>query len=367
MRRLQRLVAAAPLVVAKVRLILSPGRRHRLVSDRHRDAATWTFAVPPAVTAPWNGDSSSFRLLNRAHSVFAFRAGDRQLVLKLVDDRDEATLLEQIAWSEHLAGGGVRVARAVASSAGRFVEPVAIKGRDPLLACAYEFVAGSTVDLFHAGSWDEQLLRRWGALSARTHALAPSFTAPAGATPRDLAAMRFDEVARLVIPPEHAAIIDAIEADMAWMRGLRRTPDVFGMIHADLTQANFIVADNGELVVFDFDASRQSWYAYDFAAILFSIEKLAVELPGKNAARILIERFFRAFIAGYAAVNGIPAWLPLVPRLIDFLHRVQVVAAFEGKRAVRVGALLDSPAASIDYHALAQQNGARPLELSVSG
>lgn len=349
---LQRLFAAALLAVARLRLILLPGRRHRLVSDRQREAATWTFAVPPAVIAPWDGEPASFRLLSRAHSVFAFRAQERQLVLKLVGDRDEATLTEQIAWSEHLAHGGVRVARAIASTGNRFVEPVTIKGRGPLLACAYEFAVGRKVDVFRAGSWDEKLLQRWGALLARMHALSPSFVAPAGAPARDLASMPFDEAARLVIPNEHAGITEAIEADMAWMRGLRRTSEVFGMIHADLTQANFVVADDGGLIVYDFDASRRSWYAYDFAAILFSIEKLAVELPGRNAARTLIARFFRAFIAGYTSEAPVPAWLPLVPRFIDFLHRIQVVTAFETKRASRVAALLDSPAASIDYTSL---------------
>lgn len=340
--------------------MLRPSRRYQLTSDRQRQASTWTPAVPAHVVRPWDGDVSSFQLLNRSHSVFAFRAGGRPLVLKLVDDRDEATLLDQIAWSEHLAAGGVRLARAVLSRAGRFVEPVTIDGRGTLLACAYEFAAGRKLEVLRPESWDEELLRRWGALSARLHALAASFAVQPGAFDRDLSAMPFVEAARNVLPPEHEPLVDAIAADIDWMRTLPRTAGVFGMIHGDLTQANFVVGDDRSLIIYDFDASRPSWYAYDFAVILFSIEKAAGELLWKNAGRALIERFFRAFIAGYAAECAVPSWLPLVPRLIEFLHRVQVVTAFEAQRPARVEALLDSPAAAIDYHSLCGQE-ARPM------
>lgn len=66
-----------------------------------------------------------------------------------------------------------------------------------------------------------------------------------------------------------------------------RTPDRFGLIHADMRPANLLV-ENGRMTVLDFDDCGYGWFLYDFAASVSGME-----------THPLLPKMMKAWLGGY--------------------------------------------------------------------
>lgn len=77
---------------------------------------------------------------------------------------------------------------------------------------------------------------------------------------------------------------------------------VFGMIHYDFHRGNYLIDNQGDIVLFDFELSCKSWYSNEIGVILFWIRRLE-----KIHKRDELEKFFLTeFWKGYEREFEIP-------------------------------------------------------------
>ncbi|ODN70365.1 phosphotransferase enzyme family protein [Methylobrevis pamukkalensis] len=150
-------------------------------------------------------------------------------------------------------------------------------------------------------------LPRWfrelGAINARLHAHAKTWTRPEGFVRKtwDFDAMLggvqlwgdwreglgLDDEGRAVLEQTAARLGELLEA-------YGHGEDRFGLVHADMRVANLLV-DGDRLSVIDFDDCGFSWYLYDFAAAISFIEH-----------EPYIPELLAAWIEGYRTVTPLP-------------------------------------------------------------
>jgi len=208
----------------------------------------------------------------------------------------------------------VETALPLAGSDGEWVQLLASPaGRAERHAVAFERLPGQEPDPNRdVAQWFEKL----GALTARMHAHARSWTLPAGFRRK-----RWD-VDDMVGPRAHwgpwgAALglseqgAQCIERALVMIRRrlnrFGRGAQQFGLVHADLRLANLLV-DGTHLRIIDFDDCGFSWFLYDFAAAISFIEH-----------EPFIPDVLQAWLKGYRTVASvsrqeeaeIPTWVVL--------------------------------------------------------
>jgi Ser/Thr protein kinase RdoA (MazF antagonist) len=98
---------------------------------------------------------------------------------------------------------------------------------------------------------------------------------------------------------------------MARLQALPTDRASYGLIHADLTQWNFVVHE-GRLTVFDFDSSEYAWFAKDIAVSLY----YAVHSEERDRDQFVPE-FLSHFLRGYWREYDLaPWWLEQIPDLL---------------------------------------------------
>lgn len=75
-----------------------------------------------------------------------------------------------------------------------------------------------------------------------------------------------------ITPEERELFGRAQDAALDVIARMPRTPETWGLIHADLRPSNIIAGNDGTLTIIDFDDSGYSYYLYDFAAALSFVE-----------------------------------------------------------------------------------------------
>jgi Ser/Thr protein kinase RdoA (MazF antagonist) len=150
---------------------------------------------------------------------------------------------------------------------------------------------------------------RVGAFMARLHRHAEQFAPPPGFRrgQLDLAALApigaaFDRPGLPLAPEDLTMIAGVVERIAADMRALGMGPEVFGLIHADLHQFNYLF-HRGEVRAIDFDDCCKAYFLYDIAVALHG----AGDWHATPAMRA-------AFLAGYRSVR------PLAPEHEAYLE-----------------------------------------------
>ncbi|EFA22727.1 phosphotransferase enzyme family protein [Bifidobacterium gallicum] len=193
---------------------------------------------------------------------------------------------------------GVRLIKPVPTVRGTFVTKIRDTNGVGWTVVSTKFVEGTVLeDLDNPAPYYETI----GQWAAKFHDQSRSWTAPFGFR-------RFHwDIADMVGPAprwgrwETAGLSDidkeicekALWKALSVMMQAPRTPDSWGLIHADLRPSNIIRADNGELTVIDFDDAGYSWYLYDYASSLSFIEH---ESYASDLAK--------AWVRGYESVAG---------------------------------------------------------------
>ena len=237
----------------------------------------------------------------------------------------------EIEFVRFLAAAGLPVARPVLSEGGKFIER--IEDDQPgqyFLASAFERAPGVVFDdapALKAAYWGPPLFQELGRTFARLHARATEYR---------LSNPRFKrqewheydvvDVDRFV-PPEETLVRERTAEILQRLHRLPRTPDSYGLIHADLHMHNFCF-DDGRITVFDFDNAEYAWFAKDTAVILFYVGRTAP--PDQRAATAAA--FLGPFLDGYRQLRPFgPEWLATLPDLLA-LQRSMNYALFHQYR-----------------------------------
>lgn len=181
----------------------------------------------------------------------------------------------ELQWIEALRDDGIPTPAPVHGADGELVQRIRDEDDEVWLASAFEFVEGEVLeDRIDFAAHATEI----GRLTSRLHAQARGWRRPRGFVRFDWdlddmvgpaarwgdwrAARLGDRERELLEEAERRAKRALAEA------GEERTPERWGLIHADLRPSNAIRRPDGSLAVIDFDDCGGGWIRYDFAAAL---------------------------------------------------------------------------------------------------
>jgi amicoumacin kinase len=226
--------------------------------------------------------------------------------------KSEALIRGEVDWINHLARGGVSVARAIASENGNLVEAIEDRQGGQFLVTA--FVKAEGQKPWDAG-WTPARFENYGRLLGKMHALAVDYQpVPGWKRPEwDDAAMQFME---LYLPASEVRAHQIYQSVLEHVYSLPKDQASYGLIHQDAHQNNFFMDEDGTLTLFDFDDCVYSWFINDIAIVLFYISMDSDEL-GFSSSAAFTEEFMTHFLRGYRQVYTLDKnWLKEIPHFL---------------------------------------------------
>jgi len=244
--------------------------------------------------------------------IYEFEREGKSYILRIGHSfRKSAALIHgEVDWINHLARGGVSVARAVPSLSEELVEVIDDDVGGQFLATA--FIKAKGQQPWVAG-WSPARYENYGRLLGQMHALAVDYqpAIPAWRRPEwDEASLNFIEQ---YLPASEVRAHQNYRSTLAHIHALPKDRTSYGLIHQDAHQNNFFMDTDGTITLFDFDDCTYSWFVNDIAIVLFYISMDAEELGFPSAASFSHE-FLTHFLRGYRQAYSLsPAWLKEIP------------------------------------------------------
>jgi Ser/Thr protein kinase RdoA (MazF antagonist) len=268
---------------------------------------TVSAGIAEAIARRWvEAPSNLLHLRQGENAVYAFDGGARRLILRLTSvlHRSRDQLQAELDFIEHLAAGGLRVARGVPTAQGELVVDVSEAACDgaEVFACVFERAAGRQFAYF-SEDVDEPLFLAWGEAMGRLHARSLEFRPRAG---RQRPEWWNDSVAGCDlsgVAPRDDFVFALRDELVGWLRALPIDRDQYGWVHGDFERSNFLIGADG-ITVFDFDDCCRHWFVWDVACALWVF---------RGAPPAERRRFLDWFLSGYVKARE-----PDAPRLRDF-------------------------------------------------
>lgn len=242
-----------------------------------------------------------------------------QLILRISHStrRTQDYTLGEVEFVRYLGAAGIPVAQPLLSDTGQWVERIPEEA-DPdhyFVATAFERAEGVVFDdapPLRERYWKPPLFRDLGRLFAKLHNRAQTYKV---SNPRykrqewyeyDVVDInRFAPREETLVRTQTAKIIERLKQ-------LPTTPDVYGVIHADLHMHNFCFAD-GKITAFDFDNAEYAWFVKDIAVILFYVARS--EERGKREEACAT--FLGPFMEGYRELRACDRfWMETIPDML---------------------------------------------------
>lgn len=214
---------------------------------------------------------------------------------------DRATVTSELIWLSRLQSDTPLVLpQPVTNEAGELVTGVTFDGEAPTLATLMRWVEGAIPPTVDALSPEH--LANVGALMAHLHHHAQRFSVPQRFKRPTYDEAHFRQRAEALSMALDRASLDRDEmfgfrtrADqvITHFAGLERTPEHFGLLHADFHSGNYVLF-GGEVRIIDFDRCGFGFYLFDLALALMELDEIQRE----------------PFLQGYKAIKRLPAGYP---------------------------------------------------------
>jgi len=246
--------------------------------------------------------------------------------------RTQDYTLGEVELVRYLGAAGLPVSQPLLSDTGLFVERIPEEA-DPdhyFVATAFERAEGvvfADAPSLRDRYWQPPLFRDLGRLFARLHNRAQTYKV---SNPRYKRQEWYEydvvDINRFA-PPEETLVRTQTAKIIERLKQLPTTPDVYGVIHADLHPHNFCFAD-GKITAFDFDNAEYAWFTKDIAVILFYVAR--EHERGKREAAC--EAFLGPFMEGYRELRACDRmWMEAIPDMLA-LQRSMNYALFHQYR-----------------------------------
>lgn len=237
--------------------------------------------------------------------------------------RNSSQIRAELDFTLHLRKDGLTTPAPFASENGLLVESTGDKKHD-FHAVLFEKALGKQPEQAQFGP---DLYWNWGRTMAMMHRSAQSYQANSSDR-RD----NWDEDDVLCqvaeyLPAGHDSHLRQMEEIMQRMQSWPTTPDVFGLIHADLHHHNFFW-HAGQIIPFDFDDAAYNWFVYDIMVALFSSADFMLN---EHSYQKHAEAFLPPFLQGYRSLHDLPREeLDRIPDLLR-LREILLVAVLHKK------------------------------------
>jgi len=297
----------------------------RRFHDRIRDEAAHRYGLSPSDLTELNAFENY---------VYDAESEDGVALVLRVSHSTRRTVdytLGEVEFVRYLGAAGIPVAQPILSEAGQFVER--IEDSDPghyFVVTAFERAEGIVFDdapPLKERYWKPPLFRDLGRIFARLHNRAQTYKL---SNPRFKRQEWYEydvvDIDRFA-PPEEQLVRERTARIIERLKQLPRTPEGYGVIHADLHPHNFCFAD-GRITAFDFDNCEYAWFVKDIAVILFYVAR--AEPRGKREEAVAA--FLAPFLEGYRELRRCDrVWLEAVPDMLA-LQRSMNYALFHQYR-----------------------------------
>lgn len=233
--------------------------------------------------------------------VFSLACAGRPAILRLTHEshRQVEEVEAELRWLLDLKKRGLPVAAPFLSRRNHLTEMIPSAHGRFVVSC-FERLEGGAPDPDTPELWGEGMFERLGTLTAHLHQASYEAGWTQAHLPRRT--WREESVAQnfhFYVPVGEKAVHERFDHVLAQLDALPRTRDAYGLIHADLNHANFLLTPSG-LSLFDFDDSCYCWFAYDLIVPIF-------HLPAANEE--MAQAAFRSLLRGYESVRRFnPAW-----------------------------------------------------------
>jgi Ser/Thr protein kinase RdoA (MazF antagonist) len=290
-----------------------------------RDAAARRYGLSPSDLTELN-----------AFENFVYEGEDEDgaaLVLRVSHStrRTAEYTLGEVEFVRYLGAAGIPVALPTLSRSGQFVER--IQDKDPehyFVVTAFERADGIVFDdapPLKERYWKPELFRDLGRIFARLHNRAQGYKL---SNPRFKRQEWYEydvvDIDRFA-PPEEQLVRERTARIIERLKQLPRTPEDYGLIHADLHPHNFCFAD-GRITAFDFDNCEYAWFVKDIAVIVFYVARGAPRSQREEA----VASFLAPFLDGYRELRRCDrVWLEALPDMLA-LQRSMNYALFHQYR-----------------------------------
>lgn len=280
------------------------------------------------------GVQGTFQLL-RCNENWVYHLEGTQLIFRFTADyhRSRLELEAEMEWIDYLWTHHCQVVLPVVSSAGERVHALSAGW------CVSVFQKAQGEILTEETQFTKDVFKSWGRCIGEMHrhtreyipgrSLRPQWDADDGFR---LAMTMIDKIG-----PEHP-MVKTYTNLLSRLRELPKTPQNFGLIHADIHHGNFFVDNSGKFVVFDFDDCCYHWLLFDLAVPMATMELMYLRGQAKTSLR----RFQDNLLAGYAQEYPLPENVEEVLELL-VQYRIAHVYLWAAAR-VDAGRTKDVPA-----------------------
>lgn len=266
----------------------------------------------------WQGHPDSIiHLGNQGNSVFSFQNSVGNLQILRFTDNDFRSFDELVAemnFVHHLKSLGVGVAEAIPTSDGVFAFWAQCSSGN-LICSSIAYAPGHDVQE-GSPNWGIKVFEEWGRNLGLIHKGATTYVPRAGEPKRwSWESEILIEQAEGLIPKEDSKSREEFREVISNCKSLPKSPNDFGLIHADHTPQNFRYdPETDRITAFDFGNCCYHWYVADLAVSLSTVRRK------KNRDEIRA-----GFLEGYSLVRDLPSNLE---DLIDLFIRLRVVYVY---------------------------------------
>lgn len=297
------------------------------------------------------------------NAVYQFPRGDAFAILRIgVEESPSEQTLGMLEWVSYLHQAGAPVTAPLVSSRGNLLEQLEHDGKRYTIT-AFENAVGTLAENIPPSEWSDELFQAIGKAVGKFHAISKQYQpSPRALTrPHWFDSYEVREAIELLTKSNNPAK-EKLDKLLSELMQLPTDLPNYGMIHADLHFANFLILPNDQVAIIDFDDCGYGWFAMDVAMALFDILVLADPTDETEKGRIA-QRFMHNYLSGYHQETELPKrWQSMLPRflklkelciystLIDHpeIHQPESwVGRFMRRRAERIA--LDTPYVDIDF------------------
>lgn len=199
--------------------------------------------------------------LIRSNTNLVYDCGDRILRLTPATIRDQAEVQAEIAWLQFLERAGMSVVQVLGN--GEIISVILEK--ETFWAVCFKKIHGTKVSV---SAWNESHFERLGHLLGLLHKHGKDYSPPS-----HLSYRHWDEIPEFQsfkhFPQDERQLRVLHDEVVRQINTIPQHASNYGLIHYDVHHGNYLIVDEQEIVLFDFELCCQSWYIHDVAIVLY--------------------------------------------------------------------------------------------------
>lgn len=255
--------------------------------------------------------------------------------IAFLDDRSREDLLGEVEYIRYLYKHGSSVSDVISSRNGNLLEEMTYENHI-FFVCVFERAKGKLLVennyRYREGVPITEYFYNCGKTLGKMHQLSKVYT------PTNKRYSFFDkynpEYIDKLIPSTLPQLKKKLFEFLKTLEGLDRSCGVFGMVHFDYSDGNYMIDFNtGKITVFDFDNSCFCWYMYDLANVwTHGVGWIQFEQDTEKRRKFMKD-YFETVLAGYRSETDIKnIMLEKLPLFINVVIMENIVDAFEVMR-----------------------------------